>query len=94
MTNIDFSDIAPYDDSQFKERMAQLVTEPGFEHAVKWVLHGVDYPAFVQKLKSVSGQDEFQHHIMVPFLEMLAERTTAGVSESGISNYIPGHQYT
>ena len=33
----DFSDIEPFADSQFKEKMSQLVKEPGFEFAVKFV---------------------------------------------------------
>ncbi|MDE6490479.1 MAG: 1-acyl-sn-glycerol-3-phosphate acyltransferase [Muribaculaceae bacterium] len=94
MTYDDFSDIAPFDDSQFQSHMARLVTEPGFEHAVKWVLHDVDYPAFAEKLKGIKSQDAFQHDIMVPFLELLASKTTAGISASGIENYRQGENYT
>lgn len=94
MTYDDFNDIAPFDDSQFQDRMAQLVTEPGFEHAVRWVMPDVDYPAFVQKLKAIKTQDAFQHDIMVPFLELLASKTTSGISASGIDNYELGKNYT
>ena len=34
----DFSDIAPYDDSVFHEKMEQLVREPGFLHAVNYTM--------------------------------------------------------
>lgn len=94
MTYDDFSDIAPFDDSQFQSRMAQLVTEPGFEHAVRWVMPDVDYQAFAQKLKAIKTQETFQHEIMVPFLELLASRTTSGISASGMDNYRSGHNYT
>ena len=40
---LDYTEIAPYDDSQFAERVAEMVKEPGFEHAVRWVLPDVDY---------------------------------------------------
>ena len=33
--NEDFTDIQPYDDTQFIDKMATLVREPGFEHAVR-----------------------------------------------------------
>lgn len=36
--NLDFSDIAPYGDSQFKEAINKMVSEPGFEHAIRWIL--------------------------------------------------------
>ena len=38
----DFSDIAPFGDDEFKSKMAQLVNEPGFEHAVKYA--GCEFP--------------------------------------------------
>lgn len=94
MTNEDFSDIAPFDDNVFKEQMAQLVTEPGFEHAVKWVLPDIDYHDFVNKLKSIDNGHDFQFQIMVPFLEMLAGKTTAGITSGGIDNYHKGTAYT
>ncbi|MDE7443633.1 MAG: acyltransferase, partial [Muribaculaceae bacterium] len=94
MTYDDFSDIAPFDDSQFQSRMAQLVTEPGFEHAVRWVMPDVDYQAFAEKLKAIKTQETFQHDIMVPFLELLAAKTTSGISASGIDNYHQGCSYT
>lgn len=39
----DFSDIEPYDDSLFPEKIAALVKEPGFEHAVRSVFPDIDY---------------------------------------------------
>lgn len=94
MISEDFSDIEPYDDSQFQQRMAELVKEPGFEHAVRFVMPDVDYPAFVSGLTSISSQDAFQHEIMAPFLELLANKTTAGISVSGLENYNPAQACT
>ena len=39
---IDFRDIAPFDDSEFHEKMSLLVKEPGFEHAVCYVMPDVE----------------------------------------------------
>ena len=58
MTNQDFSDIAPYNDLEFKSHIATLVTEPGFEHAVKWVMPDVDYPAFACLLYTSDAADD------------------------------------
>ena len=46
----EFSDIAPFNDKMFKEKMKELVAEPGFEHAVRYIMPDVDYPAFVDGL--------------------------------------------
>lgn len=74
--------------------MARLVEEPGFEHAIKWVLPDVDYQAFAQKLKGVKSQEAFQIGIMCPFLEKLAAATTAGITCDGLENIEKGHAYT
>lgn len=84
MTKEEFKDIAPFDDSEFKEKMASLVEEPGFEHAVKYVLPMVDYPSFVRQLLTIDTKDAFQRNIMVPFLEMLAQKTTSGITMDGL----------
>lgn len=80
----DFSDIAPYKDSEFKPKMAQLVKEPGFEHAIRYVMPDVDYPEFVKVLMAISTIDEFQKTIVAPFLEMLAMKTTSGITIGGL----------
>lgn len=94
MTNQDFSDIAPFDDSDFHQHVARLVGEPQFQHAVKWVMPDVDYDAFSQHLLSVKTQEDFQLKVMCPFLEQLERTTSDGITCSGIENYIPGESYT
>lgn len=90
----DFSDIAPFDDDVFSEKMASLVNEPGFEHAVRYVMPQVDYPAFIQTLLSIPDKDQFQTKIMWPFLEMLCEKTTSGITCSGHENIKSDKAYT
>lgn len=79
----EYIDIAPYEDSQFQEKMSQLVKEPGFEHAVRYVMPDVDYDAFCKQLLSVQTKHDFQRNIMVPFLEMLVMKTTSGLESRG-----------
>lgn len=90
----DFSEISPIEDKDFKAKMAELVKEPGFEHAVRYVMPGVDYPEFVKVLLQVPDKKSFQLEIMRPFLEMLAKRTTAGISLTGIENIDKDKSYT
>lgn len=94
MTKEEFKDIAPFDDSEFKEKMATLVTEPGFEYAVRYVLPMVDYPAFVDQLLAIDNKNTFQRNIMAPFLEMLANKTSSGLSMSGVHNCDKNKAYT
>ncbi len=97
MTNpniLDFSDIAPYDDSVFKEKMAKLVKEPGFLHAVSYTMPKEAMPALIDELLKIDNKHDFQHQVMFPFLEMLAKSTTAGISLGGVKNYNPALSYT
>ncbi|MCM1037116.1 MAG: acyltransferase [Bacteroides sp.] len=89
-----FKDIAPYDDAQYREKIAALIREPGFEHAVRYVLPDVDYRDFAEQLLQVSSQHDFQYKIMGPFLEMLVKTTTAGLTCDGLDNCRPGECYT
>lgn len=90
----DFSDIAPYDDDQFAAKIANLVEQPGFEHAVRWVLPDVDYGQFVEQLKHCTDKYKFQSRIMQKFLEELERRTTAGITVSGIDKIEADKNYT
>lgn len=82
----DFKDIAPFDDSEFSEKMAQLVKEPGFEHAVRYVMPQIDFDGFVQSLLKIHDKHTLQTQVMFPFLEMLASKTTSGITVGGLEN--------
>ena len=90
----DFQDIAPFDDSEFKEKMAQLVVEPGFEHAVRYVMPDVDFPEFVKNLLAIPNKESFQINVMRPFLELLEKQTTAGVTMTQFSRLDREVSYT
>lgn len=94
ITPEEFKDIAPIDDCDFKQRMAQLVKESGFEHAIKYVMPDVDYPKFVAELCEINSKEEFQQKTVAPFLEMLAFKTTTGLSISGVENVDKNKNYT
>lgn len=90
---IDFSDIAPYDDSLFKDKMATLVKDPGFLHAVNYTMPKEDVPVLIEDLLKIDNKYDFQHQVMFPFLEMLAKTTTAGISIGGAKYYNPALNY-
>lgn len=96
MTNQEkpFSDISPYDSSEFHEKISHLVKEPGFEHAVKWVLKDIDYADFCNQLLLVKDGNTFQKEIMMPFLELLVAKTTSGLTCNGLGNIDTSKAYT
>lgn len=94
MNREEFDDICPYDDSQFKEKLAHLVNEPGFEHAVRYAIPDVNYYKFSKGLLGVSGQEAFQLRIIKPFLEGLEKKTTKGITSSGFESLDKNKCYT
>lgn len=94
VTPNEYSDICPFSDSEFHEKMEELVKEPGFKHAVTWVMPDIDFEAFCQGLLAIDNKRDFQVNIMYPFLEMLAKKTTNGISDTGIENIDINKSYT
>jgi len=90
---IDFSDIAPYDDDVFCEKMATLVRDPGFLHAVNYAIPREVVPSVLEDLLKIDNKHDFQHQVMYPFLEMLAKNTTSGISLGGAKYYNPSLNY-
>lgn len=90
----DFKDIAPYPDSEFCDNVRLMVEEPGFEHAVRYIMPDVDFDAFVKQLLMVKSTADFQSMVMAPFLEMLAKRTTDGLSIDGLENISRDRHFT
>ncbi len=91
---LDFSDIAPYDDSVFHEKMELLVKEPGFLHAINYTMPKEDVPVLIDELLKIDNKYDFQVQIMFPFLEMLAKTTTSGITLGGLKYHNPGINYT
>ncbi len=89
-----FSDIAPYDNNEFHEKISGLLKEPGFEHAVKWVIPNINYTDFSNQMLQVKDSTTFQTEIMMPFLELLAAKTTSGLSCNGLKNIDHAKAYT
>lgn len=89
-----YSDIAPFDDSDFKAHINNLVEQPEFATAVTWIFPEIDFPSFAERLRHVDSQDAFQHNVMLPILEKLAARSTDGITCGGIENYKQGEAYT
>lgn len=94
MTREEFKDIAPFDDSEVKENIAQLVKEPGFKHAVTYAMPMIDYSTFAEQLLKIESKESFQREIIVPFLDMLASKTSDGVTLDGTENCPKSQQFT
>ncbi len=89
-----FSEIAPYRGEDFRTALHRMIEDPGFEHAVRYVMPDVDYPEFAKSLLQVRDQNQFQTEVMGHFLELLASSTTQGITIDGLDNCKDGTSYT
>ncbi len=94
VTPEEFLDICPFSDEEFPEKMAQMVKEDGFKHAITWVMPDVDFEAFCNQLLSLKTKKDFQTKAMYPFLELLATKTTNGVYGTDVENVDIKKSYT
>lgn len=85
----EFRDIAPYDDSDFKSYMARLVKEPGLENAISYIMPGADRKQLTDLLISLNSKAEFQQKVMLTILSLIEQKTTSGVTESGMDRLSP-----
>ena len=84
----EFDDIRPFYDSEFHDKMKVLVTEPGFEHAVRYVLRDINYELFCQELLTIDNKKDFQLLVMRSFLEGLTQKTTKGLTGNNLAQDI------
>lgn len=90
----EFADIAPYNEGNYYEKLVALTREPGFEHAVRFIMPQVDYQEFCKELEGVSSQADFQSRIMRNFLNYLEKVGTSGISADGLENIQRNCNYT
>lgn len=89
-----FTDIAPYYDGNFFDRLEKLIKKPGFENAIKYIMPDVNYDSFCNSLLNVEIIDDFQRKIVGNFLEFLASKTSSGITADGFENVRPDRSYT
>ena len=65
---VDFEDIRPFRDDEYRQKAAELLKEPYFKAVISAVMPEVDYNLFGQKLLSLNSIKEFQSEISVAFL--------------------------
>lgn len=82
----DFDDIRPFDEEEFHDKIVQLTEEPYFKGIITAVMPGVDYDAFCQQMRLLRSANEFQQHIIRPWLERLAQQTSDGFTYEGLEH--------
>lgn len=83
MANNKFEDIAPIEDSDVKKTIQELLVDPGFIHAVKYVLPDVDWDEFSKEMSSYNTKFDFQTKMISVFVWGMASSRSTSINSSG-----------
>ncbi len=94
-SNIDrFDDLRPVNDDEVSSVIKELLTDPGFKHAIGYINPGMPWEEFCSVMSRFTTKFEFQSNIIAPVIAGLANNTSLGFTASGWENYEGEKPYT
>lgn len=86
MDRMDFEDIRPYTDAEFKEAYYRLMEDPRFQDALRLCLQNYGVEDFRKDMERYQTIEEVQVEFDKRFLDVFLSQSTKGVFLSGIEN--------
>lgn len=83
MSDNKFIDIAPLEDQDVKQAIQELVVDPGFMYAVKYILPDINWDEFSSEMLTYNTKFDFQSKMIAPTVWALANKTSSGITSSG-----------
>lgn len=91
--NYNFDDIRCFRDDEYREKMAGLLNEPDFKKVISVVMPEVNFEQFAQQLLCLNSVNEFQAHVIIPFIRGLLQKTTKVLDYQGVEYLDKGRDY-
>ena len=93
MDRMDFEDIRPYTDAEFKEAYYRLMEDPRFQDALRLCLQNYGVEDFRKDMERYQTIEEVQVEFDKRFLDVFLSQSTKGIFLSGIENLEDGKTY-
>jgi len=93
MNDEKFLDIAPIEDKDVKRTIQELLVDPGFIHAVKYILPDIDWDEFSAEMSKYNSKFDFQSRMIAPTVWGIARKTSSSLTASGWENLIDGKSH-
>lgn len=74
-----FDDIAPLYDHEVKQAIAELLVDPGFKHAVTYIMPDIDWDEFSSEMSKYTTKKEFQTQMIYPVVSVLGSKVTTSI---------------
>lgn len=78
-----FNDIAPFEDSEVRKTIEELLIDEGFKHAVRYVIPDVDWDEFSVGMLKYETKQDFQSQIISQTIWAIAHKTAGEVTSGG-----------
>lgn len=75
MTN-KFDDIAPLYDHEVEQAIQEILVDPGFEHAVRYIMPNINWDDFSAEMSSYKTKEEFQTKMIYPVVKALGMKAS------------------
>ncbi len=94
MTNThNFESIRPYNDSEIHEVFERLKKEKPFLKLIDYMFSNLNTKEALNKLLSINSINQFQHEIILSFVQEVTRNTTKGVTHKGLKDLSTSKQY-
>ncbi len=93
VTDSDFEDIRPYNDSEVKDAISRIIDDEGFVRFTQQILPALDQSQLKEMLSSIATVDDFQSQFIALLGDSIIKHTTDGVTIDGLENLKPNESY-
>ncbi|NDV77645.1 1-acyl-sn-glycerol-3-phosphate acyltransferase [Dysgonomonas sp. 511] len=74
-----FDDIAPLYDHEVKQAIQDILVDPGFQHAVRYIMPDIDWDEFSAEMSSYKTKEEFQAKMIYPVISALGMKVSKSI---------------
>lgn len=74
-----FDDIAPLYDYEVEQAIKDILVDPGFQHAVKYIIPDINWDDFSAEMSTYKTKEEFQTKMIYPVVKALGMRVSPSI---------------
>ena len=74
-----FDDIAPLYDHEVEQAIQEILVDPGFQHAVKYIIPNIDWDEFSAEMTRYKTKGQFQAEMIYPVVSMLGMKVSTSI---------------
>lgn len=74
-----FDDIAPLYDHEVEQAIREILVDPGFQHAVKYIIPNIDWEEFSAEMSRYKTKGQFQAEMIYPVVTMLGMKVSTSI---------------